>query len=842
MMQDLDVIRTDAVREVTIHVTQFCNLRCKGCYAHVENEEKAQKLEVSDLEWINENFNPEKTLLLGGEPLAYPYLEDALKIFKHVTLSTNSIYVKDRIDLLKRYKVNLQLCMHPDTYIQLGNGIIEKVKNLHSTSAIIGVDFEKYNLKKANCSNFIKTDAGTLFKIKTRTSSIKVTGEHKFPIINNNGETNDVKANDLRKGDFLLLPKTIPFRGKIQKLPKIKNRYCNTKLVNLPEHTSPDLVRLLGYVLGDGLCTKNRCYVAMFDKSKNTLMKYKKSGEKLFNITSKMKKHKTQNTCILSFYSVPLAQFFSVLGMDKLSKDRTIPKLVHKLPIDQLSYFIAGLYDAEGCISKSEILIASASEDMLIKLQLLLKRFGIISGITMHHRKFGFESGKGYIWYNLHISSPTSIHLFSNDIAPNMFSAEKKKKIIDCIKNKSEKGWIYERYPLQKLLKGIFDDLNISMFDYFGDYNNSTEYRIKKGIFAIEQKIKGKEIPIFQREIARYLETATSNVSYWITGKNYRKNIDRKEERGMTVQLDNYYLKNKKKQLKSISKKILQKKICNAEKKIKLLQKILNCFYFDEIVEIKKILHNSPVYDLSVPKLNNFIANGIVTHNSLEGRAKYNDYIRGKGVYEKVIEAGILAKQEGLKCYFRMGYCENNLRDVDWLLKNVSAKHGIPLVLLPRLDQPPMSIDKQIYLFDLITSAGNDSLVDMPHFFQYLGKRGRCLAGSERLNFNYDRAITPCQFDWNYTIGRIEQPREVINKAREMYIKNCKFIKRECINCSRADICKGGCRMTNAHLGCPLKADFNINSYIEMHGNTDVGSLVDKINRLVSLVKDAEIC
>ena len=232
----------------------------------------------------------------------------------------------------------------------------------------------------------------------------------------------------------------------------------------------------------------------------------------------------------------------------------------------------------------------------------------------------------------------------------------------------------------------------------------------------------------------------------------------------------------------------------------------------------------------------------VTTQISLEGRKAYNDNIRGKDVYEKVIEAGILAKQEGLKCYFRMGYCENNLRDVDWLLKNVSAKHGIPLVLLPRLDQPPMSIDKQIYLFDLITSADNDSLVDMPHFFQYLGKRGRCHAGSERLNFNYDRAITPCQFDWNYTIGRIGQPKEVINKSREMYIKNCKYIKRECINCSRADICKGGCRMTNAHLGCPLKADFDINSYIEMHGTADVGLLADKIGRLVSLVKDAEIC
>lgn len=227
---------------------------------------------------------------------------------------------------------------------------------------------------------------------------------------------------------------------------------------------------------------------------------------------------------------------------------------------------------------------------------------------------------------------------------------------------------------------------------------------------------------------------------------------------------------------------------------------------------------------------------------SIEGRQPYTDKIRGKGVYDKAIDAGIFAKENGIKCYFRMGYCNKNLEDVEWLLENVSTKYDIPLALLPRTDEPPMDIGRQIYLFDLIMDANNDSLVDMPHFFQYLGKRGRCHAGSERLNFTYDKAITPCHLDWQYILGYIGQPRNIINRNRKHFIQSSKYIKNECIMCPRANICKGGCRVTNAHLGCPLLANYSINSYASDKENLDAKGLVTKIDRLVSIVKDAEIC
>lgn len=227
---------------------------------------------------------------------------------------------------------------------------------------------------------------------------------------------------------------------------------------------------------------------------------------------------------------------------------------------------------------------------------------------------------------------------------------------------------------------------------------------------------------------------------------------------------------------------------------------------------------------------------------SMEGAETYNDAMRGKGSYERAIQAGKIAKDNNLNCYFRVGYCSKNLDEIVWLLDNISTKMEIPLALLPRIEEPAMDVDDQIWLFDKITSANNGSIIAMPHFWQYLGKHGRCNAGSERLNITYDKRITPCHLMWNYTLGEIGYPREVINQARMTFINAHKRIPVDCMYCPQADVCKGGCLITPTHMGCPLKRNFGIKAYMNMHGNTDTKAMKDKIETMTNLVKDSLIC
>jgi len=78
-----------AVKDVIVHLTSDCNLSCSHCYLKHENIKK--ELSVDDLKWVAKTFDIRNVMLMGGEPLMYPHLKDALGLFKNVTISTNGL-------------------------------------------------------------------------------------------------------------------------------------------------------------------------------------------------------------------------------------------------------------------------------------------------------------------------------------------------------------------------------------------------------------------------------------------------------------------------------------------------------------------------------------------------------------------------------------------------------------------------------------------------------------------------------------------------------------------------------------------------------------------------------
>jgi radical SAM protein with 4Fe4S-binding SPASM domain len=228
---------------------------------------------------------------------------------------------------------------------------------------------------------------------------------------------------------------------------------------------------------------------------------------------------------------------------------------------------------------------------------------------------------------------------------------------------------------------------------------------------------------------------------------------------------------------------------------------------------------------------------------SIEGQQEYNDGIRGQGSFERAMQAGQIAKENGLTCYFRVGYCDKNLDDIEWLLENISGQMKIPLALLPRMEEPPLDVQNQIWLFDKITSSKTGSLIALPHFWQYLGKHGRCNASSQRINVTYEGRITPCHMIWNYTLGQIGDDLSIINISRKRFIEAHKRIPNDCMFCPKAEVCKGGCLVTPTYQGCPLKMNFTIRAYVRAHSDeVNVKELKNKIELITNLVKDAGIC
>jgi hypothetical protein len=95
--------------ELTIYLTSKCNLACTCCYRPDGNHE----LSSTDLDWIFQHIDNKRTTFLGGEPLLYPHLKEALELFPQITVSTNGM-------LLDEYNVGLLTGVNG---IQLSTGI-----------------------------------------------------------------------------------------------------------------------------------------------------------------------------------------------------------------------------------------------------------------------------------------------------------------------------------------------------------------------------------------------------------------------------------------------------------------------------------------------------------------------------------------------------------------------------------------------------------------------------------------------------------------------------------------------------------------------------------------------
>ena len=92
------------IRELSIYVTNRCDRSCQHCYM-VKGE---TDLYPQCIEWMIDNFEIQKVILIGGEPILYSHLEKVLDILKtnkiNVTISTNCKWINWGQTILKKTK------------------------------------------------------------------------------------------------------------------------------------------------------------------------------------------------------------------------------------------------------------------------------------------------------------------------------------------------------------------------------------------------------------------------------------------------------------------------------------------------------------------------------------------------------------------------------------------------------------------------------------------------------------------------------------------------------------------------------------------------------------------
>lgn len=463
-------------------------------------------------------------------------------------------------------------------------------------------------------NKFWRTPSPTsLIEVKTRTSKqVKVSEKHPFLT-----PTGWKKSSEITVGERIAIPRRIHVTGKSQKLPNIptlnhpdidpknisfiKSKRFSTaqqkkivkeylagkktteiakslgehveaireilikydidrrrgiKWIRVPENTSDDFWRWMGYFIAEGYSQDDKGTTRFWwTNVDDVLVKdYIHLCETLFGVVVKKKE--------ISYYfdSYILGDFMKDLGLSRpiVSGSKSVPDLLFKCPTSEIASFISSYFDGDGTCVKDGLHITSKSLKLIQQVQTLLLRIGVISFKgEIWARATNAPDSELKLYHQLDIYGDDVI-FFSNSINLRLMKKAKRLEEFADRRRKSKRPSNWDTIPI-----------NPQMFR-----------KVRLGL-GFTQQSTGKASSVNNIENEHTVPTRPI-VQYFI--EIFEKADENKQ---FTEELES------------------MRKLSSEE------------IAWDHVVSIEEIKSDVPyLYDLSVEETNNFVGNGIILHNT----------------------------------------------------------------------------------------------------------------------------------------------------------------------------------------------------------------------------------
>lgn len=497
--------------------------------------DRASKTVKNYLSGRNDNFEPLFINIKGAKAKSDITLAEKRRL---TTVSIENIVRKySRLAGIVKHVTphTLRHCLHKNTRIFLSNGL-NSAKELYSqnNAFVKSINFETTKIENNAITQKFRYKTNKLLIIWAGGRELICTPEHKLFTIKNN-VISEIMAKDLAIGDYVAAIGSI-------------------NSINCKKILKPDLWRLIGYVLGDGVVNERFRGVKIYDKSKAFLEFYSKIFEKNFGKKPFLREHNT-NSYELIFYSKKIVEFFRKYIPRTISKYKRSPYQLFQATSEEIRNFIAGFYDAEGN-NGNAVKLFSSSKELLKDLQMLFLRLGISTHLLYRKRNVKLPQGKTIpnTLYVLHLLNREGLEKFKNTI-PTL----KKKSLQPFNAEKIE----YDKMPVQSLIKELLNLININRIKGFQHY------------LGIKYKIK---------HISRY-----------------RFLMPTRHTLGKIIEAAKKFNKNE------VLKDILEK--------LKKIYSNKNILWL-RVKSVKKIKTKERVFDFTIENTHNLITDGFVSHNS----------------------------------------------------------------------------------------------------------------------------------------------------------------------------------------------------------------------------------
>lgn len=291
-------------------------------------------------------------------------------------------------------------CLTGDTDVLLENGT-KKISEVKIGDKVLSINSQLQFA--SNKVIAIKTnEPSKVYEIKTLNQRIlRATENHPLLVWKKTGKFSRLSwlpLNAIEVGDHVAVSGLIPDKGVSKNID-----FENAKLgrpIKHPAKSSPDLLWLLGFYIGDGFVDGTRLCIAVPETDKS-FIRVKELFIKLFGVAPKLKLN------VLQINSSNLVRFFKSLSMQGNAHSKRIPDWVFELPMMEKVAFIEGYVAADGNFRENHknVSITSVSKELLEQVRLLGYMCGLnptkISKWTRREKKKLGTEEKVYTHYFL---------------------------------------------------------------------------------------------------------------------------------------------------------------------------------------------------------------------------------------------------------------------------------------------------------------------------------------------------------------------------------------------------------------------------------------------------------
>ena len=172
------------------------------------------------------------------------------------------------------------------------------------------------------------------------------------------------------------------------KVVKDTNTVTTQSFFDLPEKLTPELARLMGYLVAEGCSTQYDC-ITFSNTDQRLIDDFNHCctvalGKPATYIESKTDgSFSTEDSPPVHYYQLygtELRRFFFALGVGyEKSKSKFVPDLILKAPKRIAKEFVRSFFEGDGCFADDNIIFSSSSRKLLNDFQQLFLRFGIVT-------------------------------------------------------------------------------------------------------------------------------------------------------------------------------------------------------------------------------------------------------------------------------------------------------------------------------------------------------------------------------------------------------------------------------------------------------------------------------